>query len=181
MARFDGSISFSLSPGGDQVAYIVTERSMAAAAFGALYVTDLSTGQTRTVSTEPTLAFFWSPEGDRLAYLQLGGSRPDVPQASLRPVSATAVDVPWLRWHLWDGTGSTALSQFQPNATYLLDYLRYFDQYARSMTPWAPDGSAFTYAGEGMSGAQGIWVQPATPDGEAVRIGDGVYAAWSPR
>jgi TolB protein len=82
---------------------------------------------------------------------------------------------------VWDGTGSIAFGQFLPSQTYLLDYLRYFDQYARSMTPWAPDGSAFTYAGEGKNGARGVWVQPASPNGAAVRIGDGVYAAWSPR
>ncbi|MGZ8612903.1 MAG: hypothetical protein ACXWX0_11620, partial [Actinomycetota bacterium] len=60
------------------------------------------------------------------------------------------------------------------------DYLRFFEQYAQSMSLWAPDGSAFTYAGTNESGETGIWIQPAQPDVEPVLMTGGVFASWSP-
>ena len=63
----------------------------------------------------------------------------------------------------------------------LLEYLRFFDQYAQSMTLWAPDSSAFTYAGVSESGEDGIWVQSLAEGAAAVRVAPGVMATWSPR
>ena len=87
----------------------------------------------------------------------------------------------WFRWCVWDGADTQALGRVIPSDTFLRDYLRYFDQYARSMTPWAPDSSAFVYAGEGEDGTRGIWVQSVTGEHLPRRVADGVYAGWSPR
>jgi hypothetical protein len=49
------------------------------------------------------------------------------------------------------------------------------------MTLWAPDGSAFAYAGYNEAGEEGIWVQPAQLERQPVLVKDGVFATWSPR
>jgi TolB protein len=175
---FDGQLSFSLSPDGRKIAYAITTRPVAAASFGPLSVLDLATGESTQVSTHPALGFFWSPDSRSLIYLLPADIGPQAPRASL---AAAADDDLWLRWHLWSGAESQELARFAPSATFLIDYLRFFDQYARSMTPWSPDSRAFVYAGGGEDGRTGIWVQPVIDDLAPVRISDGTYAAWSPR
>jgi len=175
---FDGQLSFSLSPDGRKIAYAITTRPVGAASFGPLSVMDLATGESTRVSTHPALGFFWSPDSRSLIYLLPADIGPQAPRASL---SAADDDELWLRWHLWNGTSSRELTRFAPSATFLIDYLRFFDQYARSMTPWSPDSRAFVYAGGGEDGRTGIWVHPIIDDMSPVRISDGTYAAWSPR
>jgi TolB protein len=175
---FDGQLSFSLSPDGRKIAYAITTRPVSAASFGPLLVLDLATGESTRVSTHPALGFFWSPDSRSLIYLLPADIGPQAPRASL---AAAEDDELWLRWHLWNGTTSQELARFAPSATFLIDYLRFFDQYARSMTPWSPDSRAFVYAGGGEDGRTGIWVHPIIGDMAPARISDGTYAAWSPR
>jgi TolB protein len=149
-----------------------------AASFGPLSVMDLATGESTRVSTHPALGFFWSPDSRSLIYLLPADIGPQAPRASL---SVADDDELWLRWHLWNGTSSRELARFAPSATFLIDYLRFFDQYARSMTPWSPDSRAFVYAGGGEDGRTGIWVHPIIDEMAPTRISDGTYAAWSPQ
>jgi TolB protein len=175
---FDGQLSFSLSPDGRKIAYAITTRPVAAASFGPLSVFDLVTGESTPVSAHPALGFFWSPDSRSLIYLLPADIGPQAPRASLAVADDDEV---WLRWHLWNGTGSQELARFAPSATFLIDYLRFFDQYARSMTPWSPDSRAFVYAGGGEDGRTGIWVHPIIDEMAPMRISDGTYAAWSPQ
>jgi TolB protein len=183
LAGIGGAVTFSLSPDEKRVAYVDTSELAPTAAFGPLAVAKLA-GQesaTEVIDDGPVLAFFWSPQGDKLAYLTPGTRPAEGPRASLSPTLQSDHLTLWLQWHVWDGDRAYELAQFLPSDTFLVDYLRFFDQYARSMTPWAPDGSAFVYAGDSEDAISGVWVQPAAEGAEPVRIGDGVYAAWSPR
>ncbi|MCU0509126.1 MAG: hypothetical protein MUC34_12165 [Anaerolineae bacterium] len=183
LADLDGSVSFSVSPDGRRVAYIDTGEMAPTAAFGALAIASLEGGAAgaQVVDEGPVLAFFWSPQGDKIAYLVAGDRPADGPRASLSPTLQSDHLNLWLQWKVWDGERDYELSQFRPSDTYLIDYLRFFDQYARSMTPWAPDGSAFVYAGDSEDELPGVWVQGVAEGSLPQRIGDGVYAAWSPR
>jgi TolB protein len=183
LADLEGSVSFSVSPDGGRVAYVDTGEMAPTAAFGALAVTSLQgdTADAQVVDEGPVLAFFWSPQGDKIAYLVAGDRPADGPRASLSPTLRSDHLNLWLQWKVWDGERAYELSQFRPSDTFLIDYLRFFDQYARSMTPWAPDGSAFVYAGDSEDELSGVWVQGVAEGNLPQRIGDGVYAAWSPR
>lgn len=183
IAEFDGFASFLLSPDGSQIAYqtfsgpggdqgvtaagpgvLAAGELQAQAGGGGLSVADTRTGRSITLTSQPELAFFWSPAGDRL--LSLGRE----------PGAAPGV----LRWRVWEGDdGYTAVS-FIPTPTFVRDYLPFFDQYAHSMSLWSPDGSAFAYAATGAGGRPGIWVLDAVEGADAVRIGDGSFVAWSP-
>lgn len=164
ITRFDGRVSFTLSPNDQQLAYIVTDESVSAAALGPLYVIDLATQRTIELSSEPVFAFFWSPDSTKLAYL------------SLEETNRGAA----LRWNVWDGESRRTLQRFSPSRTFLNEYLVFFDQYAQSMTIWSPDSTAFTYAGSDISGTFGVWVQPLELD-EPVYITNGTLSSWSPR
>lgn len=83
-----------------------------------------------------------------------------------------------MQWHTWDGLESTSYRTFLPTGVFGRDYLAYFDQYARSHSFWAPDGSAFVYAGGTDLTNRGIWVQPVS-EAPPVRVALGEVATWS--
>lgn len=165
LTDFPGRISFSLSPDSARLAYIVTEPTAQSSTLGALYVVDVETRRTRELTSNPVMAFFWSPQGDKLAYL------------GLEFVAGRL----GLRWYVWDGQTTTPYAGFLPTRAFLENYLPFFDQYAQSHRVWASDGSAFVFAGTLFDGRSGVWVQPVTPGAEPVAMGPGVFATWSPR
>jgi Tol biopolymer transport system component len=118
-----------------------------------------------TLTNKPALFFYWSPDGSKLLYATL----------------EDGTGGPWLHWNVWDGQKTVTFGRFQPSAEFATNYIPFFTQYAQSMTPWAPDGSAFAYPGNDEAGHTGIWVQPAqdsTVDPTLVATGDVV--TWSP-
>ncbi len=157
-------ITFSLSPDGRQVAYVVSESDASMAALGPLFVYEFESQQTRELSSIPAIAFYWSPDSQKLAYLtpDSGGQRID------------------FLWNVWDGEQKIEYADFLPSRTFFQSYLAFFDQYAQSMSMWAPDSSAFAYAGTDR-GRSGIWVQPLGEGERPVAVGPGVVVAWSPR
>ena len=79
LARFDGVITFVVSPDGERVAYQVIRDGPALAV--PLSVIDRRSGTTRRVATEYSPAFFWSPDGTKLLSL-----RPEVEERLAVPV-----------------------------------------------------------------------------------------------
>lgn len=161
LARFEGAITFVVSPDGRRVAFqVVRDRSVVVP----LSVIDRRSGTIERVATEYSPAFFWSPTSARLLSL--------VPEVSAERL--------WFRWGVWEDGSSFTTGRFVPSAVLSREYLPFFEQYAQSMNLWSPDGRAFVYAGESESGESGVWIQPATPDTAPVRVADGVVASWSP-
>lgn len=165
LTDFMGHVAFSLSPDGERVAYIASDDDAGDSTLGALYVVETGSLRTSEVAEQPVLAFFWSPDGSKLAFLAL--------EAVNRRVG--------MRWYVWDGESTRPYAAFFPSRVLLRDYLPFFDQYAQSHRLWAPDSSAFVFAGTLENGEEGVWVQPVdTPDVAPVSLGPGVFATWSP-
>lgn len=98
--------------------------------FPEVKVLDLGTGRTSTVLDEPVLGFFWSPQSDFLLYLTID------PQQNF---------ICWNRLMRASGE-KTELARFLPSREQMF-ILSFFDQYALSHPPLAPDGSALAFAG----------------------------------
>jgi Tol biopolymer transport system component len=98
--------------------------------FSSVKLLDLAAGRITSLLDEPILGFFWSPRGDALLYLSV-----DIHRSHLR-------------WHRFTRTtGETVeLVRFLPSReqTFIFSF---FDQYALSHPPLAPDGSALAFAG----------------------------------
>ncbi len=161
---YDTNITFSLSSSNNRVAYAVTPANIGTAAFGPLYVVELENNRTRELTSKPVMAFFWSPDGSKLAYL----------------VTDDDGDIVRLRWHVWNGTTTTKYAAIVPSRTFLQAYIAFFDQYARGMTIWSPDSSAFAYPAIDENSGSNIWVQRLEAD-EPELVSRGVFVAWSPR
>ena len=165
LTDYPGRITFSLSSDGERLAYVITERAARQNTLGPLYAVDVEPLRTREVTSNPVVGFYWSPAGDRLAYLTAEIIRGRV----------------GLRWNVWDGRRSTAYAGFFPSGVFLENYLTFFDQYAQSHRIWSPDGDAFVFAGTLPDGRSGVWVQDTVAGSEPRLISAGVAAAWSPQ
>jgi len=68
---YENRITFALSPDSQQLAYVPTDASVGMAALGPLYTMDLESQATREVTDDLVLAFFWSPDSQKIAYLDV--------------------------------------------------------------------------------------------------------------
>ena len=128
-------------------------------------------GSSSVLVEEAHLAFFWSPAGDRIAWVGVDSATREM-ELSLSPVG---------------GGEPRRLFRFSPTGEFFT-YLSFFDQYAYSHSLWSPDGSALVVAGNegpesgrrngsGPAGGQ-IYVVDADT-GETQRIASGKTAVWS--
>ena len=67
---------------------------------------------------------------------------------------------------------------YLPPARMLEDTFPFFPQYAQSLRFWAPDSSAFAYAGA-VGDERGIWVQELDSE-DPTKVSEGVWVDWSP-
>jgi TolB protein len=150
------AIFFSRAPTNDAIAYITAGPNR----FGALKLID-GPGDALVVSRpdEQIPAFFWSPNGEQLAYLTF---------------EATQNGPPQLTWHVVErGSGEIRdLTAFTPSQAFM-GMLTYFDAYAFTLDLWSPDSSTLIYGTD-----EGIYsVNVGT--GDTTRRGDGVLATWA--
>jgi TolB protein len=124
----------------------------------AVVVVDVETGDAEVVSNGLALGFFWSPDGESLLVLTTSDSGV-VPRV----------------WNA-DGEAMVFDSYFPPRSM-LEDTFPFFPQYAQSVSFWAPNSSAFAYAGA-VGDEQGIWIQDLDAH-TATKVSDGSWVAWS--
>ena len=161
-----------------RLAYSYMTERLPLAAYGPLWVHDVASGEAVQIASASVVGFFWSPDGEKLAYLQHeGGGPPPAQEISSGPQQESDF---WLRWYLWDGEYSHPLSRFAPTTAFSSDYLQYFDQYAQSVSLWSPESEALVYSGSDETGRAGVWVLPIAEGSAPLWVGAGTLAAWSP-
>lgn len=135
-----------------------------------LVVLDLVDGQQTQVSDVAALAWEWSPDSSRLAWLE-----------------ATPTGRPGGRWHFWseaeESGGAVIGTERTPELfltrTYAQAYLPFFAQYAQSVTGWSPDSTAFAFAGV-IGGDRGVWVQLVDETVSPRLVAPGDIVTWGP-
>ncbi|MCE2483983.1 MAG: hypothetical protein J4F42_00615 [Desulfurellaceae bacterium] len=132
VAVLPGSVAAVWSADGQALAFGSTARP-GSLLFSGLRILDLGSGRITSLLDETERAitgFFWSPRGDALLYLSV-----DVRHSHMR-------------WHRLSRANDTSreLVRFLPSReqTFIFSF---FDQYAGSHPPVAPDGSALAFAG----------------------------------
>ena len=163
--------AFLWSPDGSELA-VADRRDLESPFFERLRVVSADGATVRTIVEEQVIAFYWSPAGDKIAWVSL------VPEERL------------FEWAVASRSGDSVkrVFRFQPSAD-VLAMLSFFDQYAYSHSPWSPDSTRLVVAGTqeaSLGGRNGqspsgervfvLDVSGATP---AKEIAAGTLAFWS--
>ena len=182
LAEVEGACAFLWS--GDGTVIAVVDRQIAGSpAYRRLRLLAADGSAERTIKEDDwVLGFFWEPQGDRLAWV------------ALNPEERT------MEWRLVSGLASDSVGDEEDNAvggfrfspsgeTFLM--LAFFDQYARSHSPWAPDGSGLVVSGTqqylserrngSSAGGSRVYVVETGEDGQLHDIANGSMAVWSTR
>ncbi len=170
LAETPAMAAFAWSPDGSTLA-VSEQVSRGSPLFNRLSLLQTDGSSSSLLVDESHLAFFWSPDGEWIAWVGVDPSTREM-ELSLSPVS---------------GGEPRRLFRFSPTGEFFT-YLSFFDQYAYSHSLWSPDGSALVVAGNegpesgrrngsGPSGGQIYVVDTGT--GETQRIASGKTAVWS--
>tara|TARA_B100000749_G_scaffold275868_1_gene262199 strand:+ start:914 stop:2077 length:1164 start_codon:yes stop_codon:yes gene_type:complete len=158
-------------PGGSALALVRDMRGRSGF-YDGLWMLELNEGTENKINDDPTLAFFWSPDGSKIAYVTTS----ETGQGSLR-------------WAVHDVESGdvTYLVDFRPTQENLITFM-YFDQYNQSHSPWSPDGTQLLFAGElglqrdrtPLSDGESNHVCVVSSDGgiAAEEIAGGFIACW---
>ncbi len=208
LVTYSGRASFALAPDANQVAYILTDTSAALPHLGAMRVVDATGENMRVISQEPTIAFLWSPDSSRLAYLTatvgenqsnfdfesplpnfdsrvidsntlLATTQPETFFTARNPAQGGELRLQ-LHWHIWERATNTShlVASFVPTSSFL-SVVPYFDQYANSSTFWSPDSQSLVYTTRETASSGAVYIADATGKTSPRKIGEGVLAFWS--
>lgn len=177
-----GDAAFLWSPTGAHLAVSDAARRFlyrgaVMSAYRRLAIASESSPQNADEILQPILAFFWSPDGSRLAYITLSDT-----EGALRCI---VVDM--------DSRERRSALDFVPSPAQQTLF-QFFDQYAYSHSVWSPDsanlvfagnivGNAATASGGAHPGHRGfhIIVADAADAAAPQLVGEGIMAFWSPR
>lgn len=152
LAPVEGVSMFVTSADGDRIAY--TDVSVEDGR-GELRAVSTSGGEPQVVDRGPVGGFAWNTTGTRLLYFTV-----DLEAQELIP-------------NVWNGTEITRYPGFSPSATFITEYLPFWDQYSRSLTLWSPEGDAFVIP----NASDRILVQ-RLEEASPADMGAGVFATW---
>ena len=164
LIELDGPAAFVLSPRGDRLA---VSRTYPGSGRGeGIDVVDLASGRVERWTSEELLAFSWSPDGQRLAWL--GVNR----------------DEGVLAWNVAAGPAAARrLTSFVPSDQ-LDATLGFFDQYEKSHGSWSADSRYLAFAGW-LGRPDGdparVWIAPVDGSTAPRAVAEGLFAVWSPR
>jgi TolB protein len=196
LASYNGRASFALAPDGTRVAYIVTDANLRVPHYGFVHVVNADATDDQPISPEPALAFQWSPDSKKIAFLTLTLSN-NQQNFQFAPPPFLASNAPehffgappeqqggqtrvQLNWKVWDSTTTQThlAATFVPTDSFL-NVLPYFDQYANSTTFWSPDSEALVYTTLETNGDGSVWTADIAGKTTVKKVGDGVLAFWS--
>lgn len=176
-----GLAALSWSPTEQRLAF-TSPRDDQMTSAGPLQLVDGETGEAVTLVQDTVFAFFWSPDGRRIAYLtrETGADGPGANgPASLISQPAQRGRVSLRLWVVDVASGQQQLvTTFQPSPVFLSQFLPFFDQYALSHRLWSPASDALVLPMADASGASSIYVV-AVESGETTRVAEGTMAFWS--
>lgn len=152
LAPVEGVGMFVPNSGGDRVAYVDSPPGMG---LGRLRVVSTSGGEPILIDSEDVVGFAWDPAGLKLLYFTI-----DLEASELIP-------------NVWDEGEVAVYPGFAPSATFITEYLPFWDQYSRSLTFWSPEGDAFVLPGA----SDRILVQHLDENAPS-EVGSGVFASW---
>ncbi|CAN5661771.1 PD40 domain-containing protein [soil metagenome] len=194
LTDYQGTAALSWNPVTAQLVFIHPSAS-AQHIYGPLYLWDAASDTVQPLVEENVVAFFWSPDGQKLAYLTLAAraQRPLLKPPTFVTNGRFTGNWPFmntesqpelreslrLTLHVIDVQSGRAqtLAVFEPWALFVNQFLPFFDQYAVSHRLWSPNSDALVVPMVKGHTAQ-IYVVPIN-GGPAQPVAEGFMATWS--
>ncbi|HEU5205175.1 MAG TPA: hypothetical protein VFU17_12845 [Candidatus Limnocylindrales bacterium] len=191
-----GATAFAFDPTSSTLAFIAPEEPTdppSPIPAGALRIVDADTGELRTLLDADVLAFFWSPDGQTIAALDLRPAEDPGP-GEARAVGAVLgggsisalpplATMPGVGLHLSfidsDDGNIRSERNLRLSELFAFQLLPYFDQYALSHRFWAADSSAIVLPLAEDDGLDRVVVIPAN-GGDPREVATGWVGFWSP-
>lgn len=181
----NGVAAMGWNPTKPQLAY-TSPSSEAASFYGPLRLLDIETGDNRLLIPAVVIAFFWSPDGESIAFLTLNRiEEPEEGQPGADPTQGesqtiqTEMKIFLDSWVLnLNEEDPRPLITFEPTDVFLNQFLPFFDQYALSHRLWSPDSTALVLPMKDDERQDVLVVVPVHGDDPLV-IADGEIAFWN--
>lgn len=194
---YEGVTAFAWSPQGPDRLAVIRPLVNAPHAFGPLGILNVDDGLYEPVTDASVLAFWWSPNGNRLAVVaseppgedNVAQHNPRTPVLAGRvPTAATPTNLTptqqsarGFRVGFADADGGQVqwLGDVQLSGRFLAEQLPFFDQYARSHRAWSHEGRTLVLPVVDTSGAARLMF--VNPDSASMTLGPyGSMPSWSP-
>ena len=180
LGQFDVNTAFGWSSDGTEVAFINGTQATNAGVVGELNVVNIETSAKVSVG-ENVIAFFWSPNGEKVAYFVpfLATDSGSGSSTNGNNSGSTAQRLV-LQLNMLDvKTGeSKELFTYQPTEQFR-NILPYFDQYHQSNTIWSPDNNNLVLSFLNQDGTPGIAIAAASGNLKPRLLAQGYLAFWS--
>lgn len=188
-----GVVAMGWNPTRPQLAY-TSPATVANTFYGPLRLLDLETGDNRLLFPGVVLAFFWSPDGQSIAFLTLDRieeaeeeqarantllfASQSLSQGEPQPVQAER-KIFLNSWVLdLDEEEPRPLITFEPTDIFLNQFLPFFDQYTLSHRLWSPDSTKLVLPIQDEEDQDVLVVVPVNGD-EPLVIAEGEVGFWS--
>jgi len=195
---YEGAIAFSWNPMSEQLTFISPPVAVQRF-YGPLSLLDTATKRVDVLVEATVLAFFWSPNGQYIAYLILAGtegnSDPDrvtaattghrvgihtngrtAPRTNTGQFSQDTLQLEL--WLVEPATGRNRyLTTFTPSPLFINQFLPFFDQYALSHHLWSPASEALALPI--MDGNTPRIIIVPIDGGPLQPLAEGIMAFWS--
>ena len=176
LTKLSGSVDFAWSPKGVYLAYAVFDPAASAPTIHLVVLDSIHPDHQNQVTQGELVAFFWSPDGQKIAYFMLGSGGPSA--TLLQTVAQTKPRASLVVWVYDRISGDTKeVATFAPTVSFQ-QVLPFYSQYQRSGTIWSPDSQKLVLSGVDSAGENAIYTVNA--DGSQFqKIADGDLAFWS--
>lgn len=176
LASLSGEVVFAWSPKGVQLAYAVYDPAGAAPTIRLIVLDSTHPEVHNQVTQGDVAAFFWSPDGQKIAYFSVTSGGPSA--AAAQRVAQTTASAELVVWVYDRASGRTKkVASFTPTDAFL-QILPYYSQYQRSDTIWSPDSQELVLSGVDLTGGNAIYTVGV--DGSHFqKIADGELAFWA--
>lgn len=180
LATLRGQVAFAWSPDGRSIAYIDGIPAPYGGIAGRLQVEQIgATAQTiswrpfeQSLDASAVGAFFWSPDGEKIAFFEPVVARGRNRRAQL---------IFRMKVYFVEEGRTVTIGPFLPTPAFSDQIVPYFDQFGRSVTIWSPDSEYVVINAMTSDERPGIYVVPANGEPAPRLVAEGSFPFWAPR